>query len=324
MSGVLRAAHDPPSYGLGDYQSVEQSTLFVSDEGECLASESTVVAFQGVHGAYSEEAVRQHFGETVTTLPYPAFNDVFQAVETGQATYGMLPVENSLAGTVATSYELLMDYDLRIQAEVILRVRHALLAASGTRLVDVKQAKSHPQALAQCEQYLARRGIAAVAHYDTAGSAHDLSALPEPNTAAVASALAGKLYGLEVLDYGIEDQPFNYTRFFVLGNGDPQPGEHNKTSVVFAVPNRAGTLYHCIGEFASRGINLTKIESKPRRNKPWQYYLYLDFEGHFQQPDCEAALMGLLRRATIVKVLGSYPAASLSANQPADERNNEG
>lgn len=272
-------------------------------------NQKTIVAFQGVHGAYSEEAARQHFGEDIETLPCPSFEDIFRAVETGRATFGMQPVENSLAGTVASSYELLMEYDLRVQAEVILRVRHMLLAPAGTTMADVKVAKSHPQALGQCERYLARRGIQPVAHYDTAGSARDLAAAPEPNTASIASRLAGKLYNLNVLDEGIEDEPFNFTRFFVLGHGHPEPGARNKTSVVFAVYDQPGALHHCLGEFASRGINLAKIESKPRRNRPWQYYFYLDFEGHYSEPQCEAALMGLLRRAAMVKVLGSYPAA---------------
>jgi prephenate dehydratase len=276
-----------------------------------------IVAFQGVHGANSEAAIRQHFGDAVETLPCESFEELFHAVESRRATYGMQPVENSLAGTVAMSYELLMDFDLRIQAEVILRIRYALLAAQGTGLADIKYARSHPQALAQCAQYLARHNMEPVVHFDTAGSARDLAAHPEPHTAAIAPPLAGQLYGLVALDQGIEDQAFNYTRFFVVGYGDPTPGERNKTSIVFATQHQPGALVACLSEFSSRDINLTKIESKPRRNKPWQYYFYVDFEGHFSEPKCEAALMGLLRRAVIVRVLGSYPAA----NHMADERN---
>ncbi len=278
------------------------------------------VAFQGVHGANSEMAIQQHFGESVETMPCNTIKDIFDAVESQQATYGMLPVENSLAGTVANAYELLLDYDLRIQAETILRVRYALMAPPGTTLADVRCARSHPQALSQCERYLARHGIKPVAWFDTAGSARDLAANPEPNTAAIAPPLSAKLYGLETLDQGIEDESFNYTRFFVLGYGDPEPGPYNKTSVVFVAQNQPGSLYQCIGEFSTRGINLTKIESKPRRNRPWQYYFYLDFDGHFKEAKCEAALMGLLRQAAMLRVLGSYPAA----RQPTEERNGNG
>jgi prephenate dehydratase len=269
----------------------------------------TIVAFQGVHGAYSEEAIRQHFGESVETMPCETLQDLFEAVESGRANFGMQPVENSLAGTVASSYELLLDFDLRIQAETIVRVRHQLLAAPGTTLADLRRARSHPQALSQCNAYLKRHGIAPVAWFDTAGSARDLAAGPEAGTAAIAGALAAKLYGLEIVESGIEDQDINFTRFFALGKGDPEPGAYNKTSIVFAAPDQPGALYHCIGEFSERGINLTKIESKPRRNKPWQYYFYVDFEGHFNDPACQSALLGLLRRAAMLKILGSYPAA---------------
>ena len=277
-----------------------------------------VVAFQGVHGANSEQAIRQHYGDSVDTLPCDTFTDIFKAVESGSATYGMLPVENSLAGAVANSYEVLMDYDLRIQAEVVFRVRYSLLAAPGTALADVKRAMSHPQALVQCARYLTRRNIEPVAWFDTAGSARDLAAHPEANTAAIAPPLAGKLYNLETLDQGIEDESFNYTRFFVVGHGDPQPGERNKTSIVFAVYDRAGALYNCIGEFATRNINMTKIESRPRRNKPWQYHFYVDFDGHFTEPHCEAALMAVLRQASMLKILGSYPVGS-----PPEEENGD-
>jgi len=284
-----------------------------------LETGSTVVAFQGVHGANSDQAIRQHFGDSIETLPCESFNDVFEAVETGRAKHGLLPVENSLAGTVANSYELLMDYDLRIQAEVIMRIRYALLGVPGTTLADVKRARSHPQSLAQCGRYLTRRGIEPVAWFDNAGSARDLAAHPEPNTAAIAPPLAGKLYGLDTLDQGIEDESFNYTRFFVLGFDDPQPGEHNKTSIVFAaLRDRPGVLWECLGEFATRGINMTKIESRPRRNKPWQYNFFVDFDGHFKEPHCEAALMALLRRAASLKLLGSYPAAHLPDEETSE------
>lgn len=267
------------------------------------------VAFQGVPGAYSEEALRRHFGEDVQTLPCASFREMFLAVESGAARYGLQPVENSLAGTVAQSYELFMEFDVRIQAELILRVEHMLLAPANTTFEQVTQVRSHPQALAQCERYLARHGMKAVAWFDTAGSARDLAAAPEPHTAAIASSLAGSLYQLEVLDRGIEDDPNNFTRFFVIGRGDPEPAERNKTSIVFALQDKAGALYECLGEFATRGINMTKIESRPRRNKPWQYFFFVDLDGHYSEAPIETALVGLLRRAAILKILGSYPAA---------------
>ena len=270
----------------------------------------TSVSFQGVAGAYSEEAIRQYFGPEVETYPCRTFSDLFVAVEEGAANFGMLPIENSLAGSVVQSYELLMEHDLRVRAEVILRVRHRLLAMPGTQASDLKRVRSHPQALAQCERYLARRGLEAEPNFDTAGSARELSQNPEPGVGVIASALAAELYGLEVLDDGIEDLLFNYTRFFVLGLDDPPRAQRVKTSLIFTTRHNPGALYDSLGEFAQRSINLTKIESRPRRNRPWQYLFYLDFEGHWQDPECEAALMGLLRRSSFVKLLGSYPAAT--------------
>jgi prephenate dehydratase len=268
------------------------------------------VAFQGVAGAYSEEAIRQFFGPEVNGVPCKRLEDMFAAVESGDADYALLAVENAVAGSVTGSYELLMEHDLRVRAEVILRVRHMLLAAPGTQLGDLKRVRSHPQALAQCERYLIRRGLEPVPAFDTAGSARDLAQSPDRETGAIAGALAAELYGLEILDRSIEDLDFNYTRFFVLGLEDPPRSQRSKTSLVFTTRHQPGALYESLGEFARRGVNLSKIESRPRRNQPWQYLFYLDFEGHWQDPQCEAAIMALLRRSSFVKLLGSYPAAT--------------
>jgi prephenate dehydratase len=268
------------------------------------------VAFQGVPGAYSEEACRAHFGESVKTIPCHTFDELFEKVETGEVSYGMQPIENTLGGTVARAYELLMDYDLRIQAEFILHVQHMLLAPHGTTLNDIRRVRSHPQALAQCEKYIQRRKFEPVAWFDTAGSARDLAAHPEPGTAVIASAFAGNLYNLTTLDHNVADEVHNFTRFFVIGRGDPEVRGTPKTSIVFTFLDRPGALYECLGEFARRQINLTKIESRPRRDRPWQYWFYLDFMGHFQDEACAAALLGLLKSAALIKVLGSYSAAA--------------
>ncbi|MDY7041886.1 MAG: prephenate dehydratase [Chloroflexota bacterium] len=270
----------------------------------------TRVAFQGIAGAYSEEAIRQFFGPEAESLPCRTLADIFFAVENRDAEYGMLPVENAVAGSVIQSYDLLIQHDLRIHAEFILRVRHTLQSLPNTQLPDLKHVRSHPQALAQCLHYLERHGLESEAAFDTAGSARDLAANPEPGVAVIASELAAKLYDLEILDRDIEDFPFNYTRFFILSLEDPPRAQRNKTSLVFTTPHQPGALHKCLGEFAVRQINLTKIESRPRLNRPWQYIFYLDFEGHCQDTECEAAIMGLLRRSSFVKLLGSYPAAT--------------
>jgi prephenate dehydratase len=271
----------------------------------------TTVAFQGEEGAYSQEAVYQTFGRETATLPCHSFKGLFEAVEGGHATHAMLPIENSTAGSINQAYDLLLDYDLKIWQEVVLRVRHCLLANPGATMADIRQVRSHPQGLAQCERYLATHGYQPITAYDTAGSARELAEQPEVGVAVIASRLAGELYGLDILDEDVQDVAFNYTRFLVLSMDEPPHSEHSKTSIVFAVRHVPRALYTCLGEFAKRDINLTKLESRPRRNKPWHYLFYLDFDGHWQDPDCEKALFGLLRNAAFVKVLGSYPAAPL-------------
>ncbi|HSH01220.1 MAG TPA: prephenate dehydratase [Anaerolineae bacterium] len=267
------------------------------------------VAFQGEHGAYSEEAIRQQFGTAVQTMPCRSFGEIFEVVRTGAADKGMLPVENSLAGAVSPAYDLLVDHDLWVEAEVILRVRHCLLAPKGTKLTEVKQVRSHYQALGQCERNLARMGIAPLVHYDTAGAARDLAESGEAGTAAIASALAGETYGLETLVSGLEDEDFNYTRFFVLGREMPERVEGTKTSIIFTTRHVPGALYHVLGALSERGLNMTKIESRPRRNRPWDYLFYVDFEGHEDEPAVKDALLAILKQASFLKVLGSYPAA---------------
>jgi prephenate dehydratase len=268
------------------------------------------VAFQGVAGAYSEQAVRQYFGPDVESVPCRTLDEIFTPVEHAEVDYAMLPVENAVAGSVTRAYELLMEHDLRVFAETILEVRHMLLAVPGTALDALQRVRSHPQALTQCQRYLARHGLQPEPAFDTAGSARDLAAEPEAGVGVIASELAAELYGLEVLDRDIQDYPFNYTRFFILAREAPPRAQRNKTSIVFTTPHEPGALYECLGEFAKRRINLAKIESRPRLNRPWQYIFYLDFEGHSQDPECEAAIMALLRRSLFVKLLGSYPAAT--------------
>jgi prephenate dehydratase len=284
----------------------------------------TRVAFQGEKGAYSEEAIHQFFDPQVETLPCRRFEDIFAALESGIVDYGALPVENSTAGSINQAYDLLLDHDIRIWGETILRVRHALLALPGTALGDIQRVRSHPQALAQCEHYLSNHDWQPDTAYDTAGSARNLAAAPEPGVAVIASRLAGRLYGLEELAYGIEDSFYNYTRFFILSHQEPARAEHSKTSVIFTTRHMPGALHACLGELADRGINLTKIESRPRRDRPWHYVFYLDFEGYWQDAQCAEALMGLLLKASFVKVLGSYPAAAIPDPRSAGHAGGEG
>lgn len=268
------------------------------------------IAFQGIKGAHSEKAIYHFFGPDTTTVPCKTLEGIFEAVEHGQANLGVLPVENALTGSHPQAYELLMERDLRIRAEIIMRVQHTLMAAPGAKLSDLKQVRSTIQALNQCEKFINRHNLGQILSFDAASSARDLAQNPDPGLGVIACKLAAEIYHLDILQESIEDAAFNYTRFFVLGNDDPPRAQRSKTSLIFSTRHLPGSLYHCLGEFAERNINLTKIESRPRRNQPWQYLFYLDFEGHWQDPVAEAALLALLRRAGFVKMLGSYPMAA--------------
>jgi prephenate dehydratase len=270
------------------------------------------IAYQGEPGAFSQEAIFRTFSATTPTLPCRTFPDLFRAVAEGAADAGMAPIENSTAGSINQSYDLLLDYDLTITREAILRVRHALLANAGTTLSDIQRVYSHPAALAQCEKFIAARGWQPVAAYDTAGAAKQLAAAREANAAAIASETAAHICGLNILARDIQDLANNFTRFFVIGKQESPRTANPKTSILFATRHLPGALYRCLGEFAARGINLTKLESRPDRKHPWHYVFYLDFEGHRADPPCRDALASLRNKTDFLRVLGSYPAAAMS------------
>ncbi len=276
-----------------------------------MSQSPIIVAFQGEPGAYSEQAVHEHFGPETASRPCRTFTEIFEAIHHGDATHGMLPVENSLAGMIAPAYDLLIDHDLRVQAEVIIRIEHYLLAPAGTTLKEIERVRSHPQALAQCEQSLLRLGLEPIDYYDTAGAARDLSLNPEPGTAAIASLLAAETYNLETLVNHIEDLDFNFTRFFVIGRTDPPRQDPTKTSIIFTTRHVPGALHAVLSELANRNINLTKIESRPRRTRPWHYRFFVDFEGHEDDPQVQEALLGILKLSSFLQVLGSYPMAKI-------------
>lgn len=267
-----------------------------------------VVAFQGEHGAFSEEAIYQHFGPDVETMPCHAFEHIFDAVECGKANFAAVPVENSTAGSINKSFDLLFDHDLKIHGEVFVRVRYSLMTLNGTS-DDIREIRAHHQSLAQCEGYINRRGYKAVPWYDSAGAAKDLVGNPEEGIGILASQLTAQHYGLKIVESGVEDSKNNFTRFFVVGKGEACAGARSKTSLIFAVPEVPGALVAALAEFAKRQINLTKLESRPRRGRLWQYIFYLDFDGHYLDPHAGEALVGLLSKAAFVKLLGSYPAA---------------
>ena len=267
------------------------------------------IAYQGVSGAFSEQAALQVAPEA-QAVGYGTFEEAFAATVRGDAHYAVLPVENSLAGSINQTYDLLTDSVLHVVGEQIVRVHHNLLAKPGVGLEDVTRVYSHPQALAQCQDYLRRHHFEAVTDFDTAGAAKLLAENGGEGKAAIASKRAAEAYGLEVLAERIEDRPFNYTRFFVLAEDEARKGAGaHKTSLVLATKHRPGDLVACLEEFPKHCINMTKLESRPRRDKPWSYLFYIDIEGHVDEPQVASALTGLMRKAAFVKFLGSYRAA---------------
>lgn len=269
------------------------------------------VAYLGIPGSYSEMAARKHFGDAIEHVGCQSFGEIFEKLREGQVDHGVLPIENSLAGTVAQSYELLTEHEVAIQGEVILHIEHALMALPGTKLEEIKEVRSHPQALAQCSEFIKRHRMAIAAASSTANSARDLVENPAPGVGVIASPEVAPLYGLVVLSHQIQDVFNNYTRFFVLGREAVPPAERNKTSLIFITQHRPGALVACLTAFSSRGINLTKLESRPLRDRPWEYVFYLDFEGHQADAPFRAAFEELQQHTLMLRVLGSYPAASM-------------
>ncbi len=264
------------------------------------------VAFQGERGANSEEAVVRLFGE-VEVVPCARLADAFEAVAAKRADRAVVPVENSQAGSINETYDLLLAHDLVIAGELDHRVVHCLMALPGQSIKDIKRVYSHPQALAQCDVYLRRIAVETIPSYDTAGSAKMIQQQRLAASAAVAPRRAARLYELEVLAEGIETSPNNYTKFLVIGPEAAPAAAQSKTSIVFVVENQPGTLYRALGALATRQINLVKIESRPGRTRPWTYTFYVDIDGHVDEPRIQEALDDLRRQTTFLRVLGSYP-----------------
>jgi len=279
------------------------------------------VAFQGERGAFSEEAARRILGEKIEPCPRREFDQMFEAVIRDEADCAMVPMENTLAGSVIKNYDLVADNDLEVIGEVVLRVAHHLIAAKGVKIADLRRVYSHPVALAQCEDYLRRMRVEVptlevLPAYDTAGAVKLVVENGRRDEAAIASRIAAAIYRAQILAEGIESNPQNFTRFFVMARPDRRKsiplklrGKGLKTSIVFRTTNKPGALFHALEAFAKGKIDLTKIESRPIVGRPWEYSFYLDFVGDRNSPAARRALAALTHVAESLRIFGTYPRA---------------
>ncbi len=282
------------------------------------------VAFQGVAAAFAEEAALAFIGASARTLQCRQLEEVFDAVESGAAAYGALPIENSLAGPVLATYDLLAARPLGLVGEVVLRVSHALIAPRGVQIQAIRRVFSHPVALAQCEDFFRQNPqIEAVAAYNTAGAVRDVIAAGAPDAAAIASSRAADVHGGVVVRSELEDHPQNYTRFLLAALPGAAPpigpwGAARKTSLIVTLDHRPGTLAAALNVFADRAIDLSKIESRPLRGRPFEYAFFIDLAGDSKDPALADAIQEVSARAKTVRQLGSYGALLGSPSRATD------
>jgi prephenate dehydratase len=271
------------------------------------------VAFQGERGAFSEEAAVKLLGEEISLVPRPTFEAAFSAINEGVSDYILAPIENSLAGPVHRSFDLLVDSRLNILAEVIIPIAHNLIAAPGTSLDQITMVESHPVALAQCEQFfVAHPRLKRIVTEDTAGSVRDVVRAGEQTRAAIAGRRAAEIYGGVILLQHLEDNRENYTRFLLLSEASASSEDADKLSLVFQLDHRPRALYNALEPFARRNVNLMKIESRPVHGSPWQYRFYLDLQASRRDPEVAAALGELEKLVVELRILGSYASAPRS------------
>ena len=267
------------------------------------------VSFQGERGAYSEAASISFFEGEIETIPCSTFADALKNTENGASDYSILPVENSLEGSVGESIDLLLSTNLNVVGEIYHRIHHCLIGTGP--LAEIEVVYSHPQALGQCRQFIQENELEIMPTTDTAGSVQMIRDLHHDLSACIASKEAAKIYDVPVIQEGIEDNANNYTRFLIFSKEKSDKTDNSKTSIIFSVKHEAGALYQIINEFYQNKINLTKIESRPNKNTLGEYNFYVDFEGHQDDSTIKDVLQKLRDNTTFLKILGSYPIAKL-------------
>lgn len=265
------------------------------------------VAFQGEKGAYSEEAILKHWGNEGEPIPKPNLKDVFNAVENKKVRLGLVPVENSIQGSIVRTYDLLNTCKIMIIGETILKINHCLIANPGVKKSEIRKVYSHPQALAQSSKYIERYNFEPINTYDTAGSVKIIKENGTHNTAAIASARAAKVYNMNILERGIENHKKNYTRFFIIGHDHLEYTGNDKTTLVFSVEKGKNSVLDAFNILSKNGVNITKIQTRPFVGKPWEYLFFLDVIGHKSEKPISNVLKELESVTFKLKVLGSYP-----------------
>ena len=268
------------------------------------------ISFQGEHGAYSEASAQKFFKNDIETSPCNNFCDVLEETELGNSDYGILPVENSIEGSVGQSYDTILSSNLHAVGEIYLEIHHCLIGNGNINEIDTVY--SHPQALGQCSDFIQKNSLKTVPTYDTAGSVKIIKELNTKGVAAIASKTAAEIYSVPIIKEQIENNSNNVTRFLIFSKQQTEPTSNDKTSIIFSINHEPGTLYEIIKEFSNNDINLTKIESRPKKGATWEYNFYLDFVGHISDPKISSMLDSLKKNTKFLKIIGSYPLAELS------------
>jgi prephenate dehydratase len=262
--------------------------------------------FMGRVGSFSHKACRQYFGDSVEARPLPTFHAIFEAIKAGQIDYGVIPLENSLSGSIHENYDLLREYDLQLIGELQIRIMQNLLAKPGTEIGSIRRVLSHPQGFEQCRRFLSQYDWEHVAVSDTAGAAERVAAAENPGDAAIANQTAAEHYGLAIIVQGIEDNPRNFTRFVVVSREPIERRKAVKTALICTARNEPGALFSILQVFADNRINMIKLESRPIPGEPWKYMFYIDLEADLQSPEMEAVRQEIAAKSEYLKILGCY------------------
>lgn len=268
------------------------------------------ISFQGERGAYSEAAARSFFTEEIETTPLPTFKEVLESTISDKTDYSVLPVENSLEGSVGESYDLLYSTSLNAMGEIYHRIKHCLIGKG--KLEEIDTIYSHPQALGQCRNFIQKNKMKTVPTYDTAGSVRIIKEINKENVSCIASKTASEIYNMPIISENIANNLNNYTRFLVLSKKTSEETGNDKTSIIFSIKHEPGALFRIIENFHRYNINLTKIESRPTKSPNWEYNFFVDFEGHSKNPQISKMLEEIKNETIFMKTLGSYPSAKLN------------